>query len=92
MSISGISTTVAEVFLAETGGDMSVFPAAGHLASWAGTAAGSNESAGRAKSTKTRPGNRYLKGALGTAALAASRSKDKYSSAKYRRIAARRGR
>jgi transposase len=90
-SIPGISTTVAEVFLAETGGDMSVFPTAGHLASWAGTAPGSNESAGRVKSSKTRPGNRYLKGALGTAALTATRSRDTYFSARYRRIAARRG-
>lgn len=91
ISIRGISTTVAEVFLAETGGDMSAFPTAGHLASWAGTAPGSNESAGRVKSTRARPGNRYLKGALGTAALAASRSKNTYYSAKYRRIASRRG-
>jgi len=91
VSIPGISTTVAEVLLAETGGDMSVFPTAGHIASWAGVAPGSNESAGRVKSTKTRPGNRYLKGALGTAALAAIRSKDTYYYAKYRRIAARRG-
>lgn len=91
ISIPGISTTLAEVFIAETGADMTVFPTAGHLASWAGTTPGSNESAGRVKSTKTRPGNRYLKGALGTAALAASRSKGTYFSAKYRRIAARRG-
>ena len=90
-SIPGISTTVAEVFLAETGADMSVFPTAGHLASWAGTAPGSNESAGRVKSTKTRPGNRHLKGALGTAALAATRSKGTYFSAKYKRIASHRG-
>jgi hypothetical protein len=48
---------------------MTVFPTAGHLASWAGTAPGSNESAGRVKSTKTRPGNRYLKTALGTSHL-----------------------
>jgi transposase len=70
---------------------MNVFPTAGHLASWAGTAPGSNESAGRVKSTKTWPGNRYLKGALGTAALTATRSRDTYLSAKYRRIAVRRG-
>src|SRR5664280_831966 len=68
-SIPGFSQTVAEVFIAETGGDMTQFPTAAHLASWAGVSPGSNESAGRVKSTKTRPGNRYLKGALGVAAL-----------------------
>ena len=68
-----------------------MFPTAGHLASWAGTAPGCNESAGKVKSTKTRHGNRYLKGALGIAALAASRSKGTYFSAKYKRIAAHRG-
>lgn len=45
-----------------------VFPSARHPASWAGLAPGSNESAGRVKSNRTRPGNRYLKGALGIAA------------------------
>ena len=90
-SIPGVSRIVAEVLLAETGGDMSMFPSAGYLASWAGTAPGCNESAGKVKSTKARHGNRYLKGSLGTAALAASRSKGTYLSAKYRRIAARRG-
>jgi transposase len=65
MSIPGFSSKTAEVFIAETGGDMSVFPSAGHLASWAGVSPGSNDSAGRIKSTKTRPGNPYLKGALG---------------------------
>jgi transposase len=57
VSIPGISTLVADVIIAETGGDMSRFPSAGHLASWAGTCPGSNESAGRIKSTHTRPGN-----------------------------------
>jgi len=71
--------------------DMSVFASAGRLASWAGTAPGCNESAGKVKSAKTRHGNRYLKGALGTAALAASRTTGTYLSAKYRRIATRRG-
>ena len=70
---------------------MSVFPTAGQLASWAGLSPGSNESAGRVKSTKTRPGNRYLKGALGIAALSVARSKSTYFSAKYKRIATRRG-
>ena len=55
VSIPGFSRIVAEVFLAETGGDMSIFPTAGHLASWAGVSPGSHESAGRVKSTKTRP-------------------------------------
>ena len=91
VSIPGFSTTVAEVFIAETGADMSVFATAGHLVSWAGASPGSNESAGRVKSTKTRPGNRYLKGALGTASLSAARSKNTYFSARYRRITARRG-
>ena len=90
-SIPGFSRIVAEVFIAETGADMSVFPTAGHLASWAGLSPGSNESAGRVKSTKTRPGNRYLKGALGIAALSVARSKNTYFSAKYHRIATRRG-
>jgi len=70
---------------------MTRFPTAGHLASWAGVCPGHHESAGRIKSTKTRPGNPYLKGALGTAAMAAGRSKDTYLGARYRRLAARRG-
>ena len=86
-SIPGFSRITAEVFVAETGADMSVFPTAGHLASWAGLSPGSNESAGRAKSTKSRPGNRYLKGALGIAAFTSARSKSTYFAAKYRRIA-----
>lgn len=90
-SIPGISGRVAEVIIAETGADMTVFPTAAHLASWAGTCPGSNESAGVVKSTHTRPGNPYLKGALGVAAMSAARSKNTYLAAKYRRIASRRG-
>jgi transposase len=90
-TIPGISIGIADVIIAETGADMNRFPTAGHLASWAGTTPGSNESAGRVKSTRTRPGNPYLQGALGTAAMAITRSNDTYFAAKYRRIAARRG-
>lgn len=90
-TIPGVSTLVAEVIIAETGADMSVFPTAGHLASWAGVCPGSNESAGRIKSSKTLPGNKYLKAALGIAAMSASHSKDTYLSVKYKRIAAKRG-
>jgi transposase len=90
MSIPGWSQIVANVFIAETGADMSVFPTAEDLASWAGVVPGCNESAGRVKSGATRPGNRHLKAALGVAALSAARSKDTYYSARFRRIAGRR--
>lgn len=91
IAIPGFSTGVADVFIAETGADMSAFPTAAQLASWAGTVPGSNESAIRIKSTKTRPGDSYLKGALGVAALAVSKTKNTYFSAKYKRIVVRRG-
>lgn len=91
VTIPGVSVGVADVIIAETGADMNRFPTAGHLASWAGTCPGSNESAGRVKSTHTRPGNPYLKGALGIAALSAARSKNTYLAARFRRIASRRG-
>ncbi|WP_251043144.1 IS110 family transposase [Arthrobacter sp. ISL-69] len=91
VSIPGFSTTTAEIFIAETGADMAVFATAGQLARWAGICPGSNESAGRVKSTKTRPGSPYLKGALGIAALSVARSNNTYFAAKYRRIASRRG-
>ncbi len=90
VTIPGWSYTVANVVIAETGADMSVFPTAGHLASWAGLCPGSHESAGRIKSSKTLPGNHHLKAALGVAALSASRSTNTYFGARYRRIAGRR--
>jgi transposase len=90
-TIPGISTLTADVVVAETGADMSRFPTAGHLASWAGTTPGKNESAGKVKSSKTRPGNPYLQGALGAAAMACSQNPRTYYGARYRRIASRRG-
>lgn len=91
ITIPGVSVTVADVIIAETGGDMTVFDTPARLASWAGVCPGQNESAGRVKSAHTRPGDKYLKAALGVAALSASRSKGTYLAARYRRIAARRG-
>ena len=70
---------------------MSRFPTAAHLASWAGVCPGHNESAGRIKSTRPRPGNSYLKGALGIASLAAARTNGTYLHARYKRLAVRRG-
>ena len=90
-TIPGIGGHTADVIVAETGADMSRFPSAEHLASWAGTTPGNNESAGKVKSSRTRPGNPYLQGALGIAAISVSHTKHTYLAAKYRRIASRRG-
>lgn len=90
-TIPGISTRVADVIIAECGTDMSVFPTPGHLASWAGVCPGHNESAGRVKSAHTRPGNAYLKAALGISAMSVSRSEGTHLAAKYRRIKTRQG-
>src|SRR5882757_4575737 len=90
-TIPGIGGYTADVVVAETGADMTRFPTAQHLASWAGTTPGNNESAGKVKSRRTRPGNPYLQGALGTAAMSISHTRDTYLAAKYRRIATRRG-
>jgi transposase len=90
-TIPGISTLTADVVIAETGADMTRFPTAKHLASWAGTTPGSNESAGKVKSSKTRPGNPYLQGALGAAAMSCAQNPRTYLGARYRRIASRRG-
>ncbi|ROZ82834.1 IS110 family transposase [Gordonia sp. OPL2] len=90
-TIPGISMTTAEVIVAETGADMSRFPTAGHLASWAGVCPGHHQSAGRATNVGTRPGNRYLKGALGTAALSIAQHNGTFLHAKYVRLAKSRG-
>lgn len=91
-TIPGVGPWTAEVIVAEIGADMSRFPSAGHLSSWAGMCPGNNESAGKRKSGKTRKGSKWLRVALTEAAYAAGRGKGTYLSSQYHRLAARRGR
>ena len=90
-TIPGVARRTAEMLVAEIGTDMTRFPSADHLASWAGVAPGNHESAGKRASGKTRKGNRFLRTTLIQAAHAAARTKGTYLSAQYRRLAARRG-
>ncbi|MET7356715.1 IS110 family transposase [Streptomyces mirabilis] len=90
-TIPGVNRAVAEVIVAETGGDMARFASAKNLASWAGLCPGHHESAGKVRSTRVRPGNAHLKGALGMAAFGAARTKGSYLQARYKRLTARRG-
>ena len=90
-SIPGVEKRTAQVILSEIGADMSRFPSANHLASWAGLCPGNNESAGKRKSGKTRKGDQWLRRALVEVAWAASRTKETYLSSQYHRLVARRG-
>jgi transposase len=67
-TIPGVQRRTAEVILAETGGDMRQFPSAAHLASWAGLCPGTNESAGKHHSGRTRKGSKWLRTVLVEAA------------------------
>jgi transposase len=89
--IPGISIIAACAIVAEIGTDMSRFPTAGHLVSWAKFAPGIKESAGKKKGKgATGHGNRYLARVLGNAAASAGRT-DTFLGERYRRIARRRG-
>lgn len=90
-TIPGVARETAEIIVAEIGTDMSRFPSADHLASWAGVAPGNNESAGKRRTGKTTQGNHALGVALNHAANAASHTKNTYLSAQYHRLASRRG-
>jgi transposase len=90
-TIPGVARHTAEISVSEIGVDMSRFPTADHLAAWAGVAPGNNESAGKRRSGKTRPGNKSLRAALNQAAHGAAHTKNTYLTAQYQRLAARRG-
>lgn len=90
-SVPGVGQRTAQEVLAEIGVDMSRFPSAGHLSSWAHVCPGNHESAGRRKSGATGRGNPWLRSCLVEAARSASRTKGTYLGAQYHRLAARRG-
>jgi transposase len=90
-TIPGVDQRTAEIILAEIGLDMSQFPTADDLASWAGFAPGNHQSGGKRYSGHTTKGNRPIGAAINQAAWAASRTKDTFLKARYHRLAARRG-
>jgi transposase len=90
-TIPGVGQRAAEIIVAEIGTDMARFPSAKHLASWAGLCPGNKESGGKRLSGKTRKGNPWLRQVLIEVAHAASKTKDTYLAAQYRRLATRRG-
>jgi transposase len=89
--VPGVGQTAAQLLVAELGVDMTRFPTAGHLVSWAKFAPGVKESAGKPKgSGSTGHGNPYLARVLGEVAVAASKT-NTFVGERYRRIARRRG-
>ena len=90
-SIDGVGTLAAQVIASEIGTDMSCFPTAGHLLSWAGLVPRNDESAGKRRSTRLRRGAPWLKTTLVQCAWAASRKKQSYLQAQFHRLRARRG-
>jgi transposase len=89
--IPGVDRQIALVIIAEIGVDLSHWPTAQKLAAWAGVCPGNHESAGKARSGRTRQGNLYLKSALFLAATTAARTRGSYLKDKYHRLKARRG-
>ncbi len=90
-TMPGVSETAAAVIVAEIGTDMSLFPSAGHLLSWAGLCPRLDESAGKRRSTRTRPGAPWLKTMMVQIAWPAARKKQSYFHAQFLRLKSRRG-
>jgi transposase len=88
--IPGISPELARSIIAETGLDMSRFPTAAHLVSWAGLCPSARQSGPRTRTGKKGQGNGYLRGSLGQAAIGAART-DTFLGERYWRVARRRG-
>jgi transposase len=90
-TIPGVGNLAATVIVSEIGIDMSRFPSAGHLISWAGLCPRNDESAGKRRSTKMKKGAPWMKTTLVQCAWAASRTKGSYLQAQYHRLRSRRG-
>lgn len=91
LTMPGISTTMAEIVVAETGADMGRFATAGHLVAWAGLCPRNDESAGKRRSTHLRPGADWLRTALVQCAWAAIRKKDGRFEGLFYRLRSRAG-
>jgi transposase len=88
--IPGLSPDLARAIIAETGLDMSRFPTAGHLVSWAGLCPSARQSGPRTRNGKKGQGDTWLRGSLGQAATGAARTAT-FLGERYHRIARRRG-
>lgn len=90
-TIPGVGKRAAECIIAEIGTDMTRFPTAKHLASWAGLAPGTNITGGKRRSTRTTKGDKWLTEILVECAWAASRTRDTYLAAQFWRLRRRIG-